>query len=171
MIEQYDFTKLRVERQISTGEWKEIPTANFTYTANVDPDENDVFLFGSETATSSVTRYSTTTNSSVYAPWNVGDKIRCRYVDRSGTSHIVSGSYFIVDTVKVTRTQGISPKTWRYDFSCTMVGKYALAASKVVCYPDLPKESAYKRLSRFVTITNLVMTESESEVEVLADGS
>jgi hypothetical protein len=158
MIEPYDFNKFRVERMVSDDTWREIPAATFTYAANVDPDANGTLVYGAETGTISVVRFGV----NLSPPFNPGNRVRARYYES-----VVLDGY--VDTVKIYRTAGpgTRPRDFRFEFTCTFVGKYALAMSKTVCYPDLPTESAYKRLTRFVTITNLLFaTEAESESEV-----
>jgi len=170
VIEKYDFRKVHVERQemasarlgefiigesrigFASAQWVVIPTASFEYSMNYDPDEHGVLIYGSETGTLSI---SSIGSSSFVPPVQPGDKVRVRY----GSRTVFTG---IVDTTKTQRTSTSAlPKRFRVDFSATLVGVYAVALSKTVCYGDLPAETAYKRIRRWVKITNLYIADEE----------
>jgi hypothetical protein len=163
MISEYDPDLFKVERlQAASGRlgsfilgesrlgvdsapaWVEIPAATFTYSMDYDPDENGTLIIGSETASFSV---SVVGSSTFELPAEPSDKIRAVYQGEV----IFSG---IVDSTKVRRTAlSPLPYRWQVDFSATLVGTYALAMTKIVCYGDLPEESAWNRLSRWVRIS------------------
>lgn len=161
MIEKYDFRKVHIERlemasarlgEFIVGEsrlgfpsaqWVVIATASFEYSMNYDPNDKGVLIYGSETGTLSL---SAVGSSSFSPPVQPADKVRVRY----GARTVFTG---IVDTTRTRRTSlSDLPKRFRVDFSATLVGVYAVALTKTVCYGDLPAESALDRIKRWVKV-------------------
>lgn len=148
-----DPTKLRVQTQTDDGSWVELKVAYFDWVHGYQPQDG-VLIVDTETASIGIDYV----GSSAYLPVEAGDLVRLRYDGQT----LFSGQ---VDTTS-NKAVALSdlPGKFSYSFTATLVGPYAAALIRKVSYPDLPTESAYKRLTRFVTITNLSVVDSESEV-------
>lgn len=126
------------------GGWTELAAASFSYSANYDRDDKGTLIVGSETASVSISRNAKT----FAAPLYPSDHVRAIYNSRV----LFDG---IVDSTRVTKTSLSGwPKKFRWDFTATLVGAYALAMTKTVCYGDLPQETALARIQRWVTIVD-----------------
>lgn len=152
-FQRIDSSKLRVQTQTDSGSWVELKVAYFDWTHGYQPQDG-VLIVDTETATIGIDYV----GASAYLPVEAGDLVRLRYDGRT-----LFGGQVDTTSNKAVALSGL-PGEFSYSFTATLVGAYAAALIRKVSYPDLPTESAYKRMTRFVTITNLSVVDSESEV-------
>ncbi len=124
----------------ATSGWVEVPSATYNYTAEYNPDENGTLIIGSETASISFSLKEPPSIPPLYPL----DKVRVTYA-----GEVVA--LWTVDTTSVTKRPTDTIRD-RYDFVATLVGTYAAAMGKEICFGDLPKESPLKRISRWVKV-------------------
>lgn len=126
------------------GAWVLIDMASFSYTASYTPDDNGTLLVEADTATVALTQWD-----NVPAPLYPSDRVRVGY----------DGKLLFRGTVDTTSTAYVAdPQAARYgatrrvEFSATLVGSYASALGKTVCWKGLPAETAIKRIRRWVKV-------------------
>ncbi|WP_157985420.1 hypothetical protein [Lentzea terrae] len=125
--------------------------ASFDYTNGYRFDPaSQTLIVDSETATVSIARYvSSVVQGLPENPLRTGDKVRVTY-----------GAYFrYLGTVTgTTMTYTERPEALKHQarfvvrFTAQLLGTYAIALSKRVCWQELPEESAEDRITRWVNI-------------------
>lgn len=125
-----------------TSAWVPVPLASFTMTEGYTVDGNGTLIYDSQTATVAL--------SFVDEPGDVlqpGDRVRASY----------DGAELFLGTVDTASTTYVAtpggPGVRRVIFTATLVGTYATALAKTVCWTALPVESPIDRIRRWVTVT------------------
>lgn len=125
--------------------WVPVPFAAFSYAHTYDPDDNGTLIFQGETGAVAMSFWHTPEQPPLYP----GDRVRAAY----------DGTVLFLGTVdKTTIDYTVDPQahrhgaTHRVDFSATLVGTYATALAKVVCWRAIPKEPWIDTMRRFVTV-------------------
>lgn len=129
---------------VSASSWVTVPLATFDYAFDYDPDVNGTLIIGSEAASVSLSFKGEPSVIPLYP----ADRIRARYDGQT----LFTGT---VDSTSVVRSSSTEAgHTRRVDFSASIVGTYATALTRTVCFGDLPQESAITRIRRWVTVSN-----------------
>lgn len=124
----------------ATPGWVEVPSATFNYTFDYTLDENGTLIIGAETGSVSVSFPKIPSVVPLYPL----DKVRVTYDGK--VKHLMT-----VDSTTIQK-RPINETDDRYDFVATLVGTYAAAMGKEICYGDLPKESPIVRIRRWVKV-------------------
>jgi hypothetical protein len=127
--------------------WVPIEAATFTLSAGYSPDDHGTLLPDSETASVSLSFWDGAGDSPLYP----SDRVRASY----------AGQVLFLGTVDSLSVQyATSPEAARYGatrhvtIAANLVGTYAVALAKEVCFRELPAESAITRIRRWITVTN-----------------
>lgn len=126
-----------------SSQWVEVELATFSYSFDYTPDDNGTLIIGSESATVTLSFKGEPAEMPLYP----SDRVRVRY----GSDTLFLGT---VDGTTVNRTPVYQQVGYeiRVEFSASIVGTYALALTKEICYGKLPKEKAIDRIRRWVTV-------------------
>lgn len=134
-------------------DWVPVDLASFDYTTGYNWDAaSQTLVYDSESATVSIARYVASVAIGLPEnPLRVGDKVRVTYSDLFrylGTVTATSMTY-------TERPEALTRQTrFRVNFSAQLLGTYAIALAKRVCWESLPEETAVDRISRWVSIVD-----------------
>jgi hypothetical protein len=126
--------------------WVPIPMASFTYNADYQPDDNGTLIYGTESGVVS------------YSWWEgINDPDKLYPSDRLRVSY--DGVIFfqaIVESTNIKYTADPEAQfhnsVRRVDFSANCASYYAVMMSKEISWKSLPKETALKRVQRWVKV-------------------
>lgn len=122
-----------------------IPAATVTFSSGYTPDENGTLIIDAETVTISLSFWDEP--GTVLYP---GNRIALVYAGKVLCSAIVDSTTVTYAVDPEARKHGA---TRRCDFSATAAGQYAVMMGREVTWKKLPKESAIKRIRRWVTVS------------------
>jgi hypothetical protein len=128
----------------SASTWVPVDTASFAYSSGYTVDDNGTLIIDTETATVSLSYWD-----NVADPLYPSDRVRATYDSKViflGTVDSTKVDYQVdKDAAKFGATRKVT-------LSGTVVGTYAAALGKEVCWKSLPAESAITRIRRWVTV-------------------
>ena len=128
--------------------WTAVPSATFTYSEDYQPNDAGVLIYGSQQASVSLSYWGNPPSAPLYS----GDHVRVRYDNKVLFRGTVDSARFTYSVEPEAADYG---RTHRTDFTATLVGTYATALSKRVCWTTLPPgELAITRIRRYVTVDN-----------------
>jgi hypothetical protein len=124
--------------------WANIPAATVSINQSYTPDENGTLIIEQETASISLS-YWDNPGPLLYAGdrielWYAGELLFYGTIDSTALLYAIDSS---ADQYGATR---------RVDFSATAAGTYAVMMGRTIKWKNLPKETAIKRMRRWVTV-------------------
>jgi hypothetical protein len=129
---------------VAAHAWVPVPAATFTMTEGYTPDDNGTLIYDSQTATIGLTFWD--------EPGDVlypADRVRAWYSGRLLFLGTVDTTSLTYDTDPDAAHNGASR---RVTFAATLVGTYAAALAKTVCWTALPAEPPITRIRRWVRV-------------------
>jgi len=130
----------------TTGDtWVTVPMASFSFTEEYRPDENGTLIYEQQSAQVSLSYWHEPT----VTPLVPADRVRATYDSKVLFLGTVDTTRYTYETDPAALAHGA---THRVDFSAQLVGTYAAALAKTVCWTYLPAEPAIDRIRRFVTV-------------------
>jgi hypothetical protein len=131
-----------------TSAWIPVPTATFTMSAGYSVNDDATLIIEADSASVALSYWDTAGD--VLTP---GDRVQASYDDLilfRGTVDATSLTY-VADPAAPEHGA-----TRRVDFTATVVGTYAAALGKTVCWTALPAEPPIDRIRRWVTVEGWV---------------
>lgn len=122
-----------------------IPAATVSFSSGYTPDENGTLIIDAETVTVSLSFWDEP--GTLLYP---GNRIEIRYAGKVLCTAVVDSTSLTYAADPDAARHGA---TRRVDFTATAAGTYAVLMGRTVKWTKLPKESAIKRIRRWVTVT------------------
>lgn len=132
--------------EASASGYTVVPSATVTFSSGYTPDENDTLIVDSETVTVGLSFWDELGSPVLYP----GNRIEVVYDGESICTAIVDSTSVTYAADPAAARHGA---TRRVDFSATAAGKYVVMMGRKVSWDKLPKESAIKRIRRWVTVS------------------
>jgi len=130
----------------TTGDtWVTVPMASFSFTEEYRPDENNTLIYEQQSAQVSLSYW----HQPAVTPLYPADRVRATYDGKQLFLGTVDTTRFSYATDPAALAHGA---THRCDFVAQLVGTYAAALAKTVCWTALPGELAIDRVRRFVAV-------------------
>lgn len=128
----------------TTSAWVPVPLAEFSLTESYTVDDNATLIYESQTATAALSFWD--------EPGDIlypSDRVRATYDGAPLFTGTVDTTSIEYEATPQARAHGA---TRRVTLTATLVGGYAAALGRTVCWTALPAEAPITRIRRWVTV-------------------